>query len=418
MQPIAGVERVTILERSAGGPPGRDLDIRLSGAPLKTDEGRGAGRSRISCRAVPGLTGIEDNLPWGKQELVMELTDAGRAMGFTTQAVARQVRDAFEGAVAKRFTREQEEIIVRVKLAEATSVRDTIRDLYLRSGDGAEVPLTEVVTLTRRVGFSQIRREDGMRQVAVTADVDPEVTTTNEVMAVVNRDVLPGIRQQFGVQAGFRGKAEEQAEALADMRIAVLLALAGIYVILAWVFASYGTPLIVMALIPFGLVGAIFGHWVMGFNVNMLSLQAILGLSGVIINDTIILVKTVRTRLARGRCYRRGDRRRRDEPPAAGDPHHADHRRRAGLAALRGQPAGATRAAAGSDADIRPDVQALPGAVPGAGADRHRRGPPRALHDPAVSGRPGVGAIEWQRCCRSGCCVRSISGTALQERHC
>ena len=299
VQPIAGVERVTVMARSAGGPPGRDLDIRLSGAPLKQMKAA-ALAIQDQLRTVPGLTGIEDNLPWGKQELVMELTDAGRAMGFTTQAVARQVRDAFEGAVAKRFTREQEEIIVRVKLAEATSVRDTIRDFYLRSGDGAEVPLTEVVTLKRRVGFSQIRREDGMRQVAVTSDVDPEATTTNEAMAIVNRDVLPGIRQQFGVQASFRGKAEEQAEALADMRIAVMLALAGIYVILAWVFASYGTPLIVMALIPFGLVGAIFGHWVMGFNVNMLSLQAILGLSGVIINDCIILVKTVRTRLAEG----------------------------------------------------------------------------------------------------------------------
>jgi multidrug efflux pump subunit AcrB len=230
----------------------------------------------------------------------MELTDTGRAMGFTTLAVAREVRNAFEGAVAKRFAREQEEIIVRVKLAESTRVRDTIRDLYLRAPDGAEVPLTEVVTLTRRVGFAQIRREDGVRQVAVTADVDPEVTTTNEVMAIVNRDILPGIREQFAVQVGFKGKAEEQAEALADMRIAVVLALAGIYVILAWVFASYGAPLIVMALIPFGVVGAIFGHWVMGFNVNMLSLQAILGLSGVIINDAIILMKSVHTRQAEG----------------------------------------------------------------------------------------------------------------------
>jgi multidrug efflux pump subunit AcrB len=297
--PVAGVERVTITERSAGGPPGRDLDIRLSGAPLPTMKAA-ALAIQEKLATVPGVTGVEDNLPWGKQELVMELTGTGRAMGFTTQDVARQVRNSFEGAVAKRFTREQEEIIVRVKLAESTQVRDTIRDLYLRAPDGEDVPLTEVVTLTRRVGFSQIRREDGVRQVAVAADVDPEITTTNEVIATVSRDVLPAVRQEFGVHADFRGKAEEQAEALADMRIAVFLGLAGIYIILAWVFASYGTPFIVMSLIPFGIVGAVIGHWVMGYNVNMLSLQAILGLSGVIINDTIVLVKTVRGRMADG----------------------------------------------------------------------------------------------------------------------
>lgn len=299
VQPVAGVERVTFFERSAGGPPGRDLDIRLSGASLETMKAA-AIAIREKLKAVPGVTGLEDDLPWGKQELVMALTPAGQAMGFTTQAVARQVRNAFEGAVAKRFTREQEEIIVRVKLAESTQVRDTIRDLYLRAPDGDDVPLTEVVTLTNRVGFSQIRREDGVREVAVAADVDPEITTTNEVIAVVNRDILPAIRQDFAVQAGFKGKAEEQAEAFADMRVAVLLALAGMYIILAWVFASYGTPFIVMALIPFGVVGAIVGHWVMGYNVNMLSLQAILGLSGVIINDTIVLVGMVRARIAGG----------------------------------------------------------------------------------------------------------------------
>jgi multidrug efflux pump subunit AcrB len=157
-----------------------------------------------------------------------------------------------------------------------------------------------VVTLARRVGFSQIRREDGAREVSVAADVDPEMTTTNAVIEVVSRDVLPEVRRQFGVDVDFKGRAEEQAEALADMRVAVLLSIAGIYIILAWAFASYGTPFIVMSLIPFGIVGAIVGHWVMGFNINMLSLQAILGLSGVIINDTIVLVQMVKARIAEG----------------------------------------------------------------------------------------------------------------------
>lgn len=299
IRPIAGVERLTIFERSAGGPPGRDLDVRLSGAPLRQLKAAAAElRERI--KNIPGLIAIDDNLPYGKQEIVMELTPAGRAMGFTTQAVARQVRDAFEGAVAKRFSQDQEEIIVRVKLEETGSAHDTIRDLYLRAPDGAEVPLTEVVRLSSKVGFSQIRREDGLRQVSVSADVNPEITTTNAVMREVNATILPEIRQKYGVIAEFKGKAEEQAEALGDMRVAVMLALSGIYIILAWTFGNYGSPFIVMSVIPFGFVGVVLGHWLLGFNLNMLGLQALLGLSGVIINDCIVLVQMTRLRMGEG----------------------------------------------------------------------------------------------------------------------
>jgi multidrug efflux pump subunit AcrB len=299
IRPIAGVERLTVFERSAGGPPGRDLDVRLSGAPLRTLKAAAADlRERI--KNIPGLLAIDDNLPYGKQEIVMEMTPAGRAMGFTTQMVARQVRNAFEGAVARRFSQDQEEIIVRIKLQESVNARDTIRDLYLRSPDGSEVPLTEVVRLTNKVGFSQIRREDGLRQVSVSADVNPDITTTNAVMRQIEAAILPEIRQQHGVIAEFKGKAEEQAEALGDMRIAVMLALAGIYIILAWTFGNYGSPFVVMAVIPFGFVGAVLGHWLLGFNLNMLGLQALLGLSGVIINDCIVLVQMTRLRVAEG----------------------------------------------------------------------------------------------------------------------
>jgi multidrug efflux pump subunit AcrB len=299
IRPIAGVERLTIFERSAGGPPGRDLDVRLSGAPLRTLKSAAADlHERI--KNIPGLLAIDDNLPYGKQEIVMDLTPAGRAMGFTTQMVARQVRNAFEGAVAKRFSQDQEEVIVRVKIEESGSAHDTIRDLYLRAPDGADVPLTEVVRLTNKVGFSQIRREDGLRQVSVTADINPEITTTNAVMRDVNATILPEIREKHGVIAEFKGKAEEQAEALGDMRIAVMLALAGIYIILAWTFGNYGSPLVVMSVIPFGFVGVVFGHWLLGFNLNMLGLQALLGLSGVIINDCIVMVQMTRLRMAEG----------------------------------------------------------------------------------------------------------------------
>jgi len=296
---IAGVERLTIYEFGAGGPPGRDLDIRLHGASLDVLK-EAALEIRTALKNIPGLTAIADNLPYGKQEIIMEMTPAGKAMGFTTQTVARQVRNAFEGAIAKRFSRDQEEIIVRVKLGETGEFRDTIRDLYLRAQDGSEVALTEVVNLNTEIGFSQLRREDGLRQVAVTADVDPTMTTTNTALATVARTIVPEIKKKYGIEIDFKGKAEEQREAMGDLRVSLGIALALIYIILAWVFSSYTTPMVVMSVIPLGLVGAFFGHFIMGLNLNMLSLQALLGLAGVMVNDSIILVSTVKNSMVAG----------------------------------------------------------------------------------------------------------------------
>jgi len=304
VRPISGVENVVFFERSAGGPPGRDLDIRLHGAELGVLKAA-ALEIRDAIKSVPGVTAVEDNLPYGKEEILMEVTPAGRAMGFTTQSVARQVRNSYEGAIAKRFSQDQEEIIVRVKLLEQVGQSaQSLRELYLRSPGGDEVPLTEVVTFERTVGYATIRREDGLRQISVTADVDPSITTSNAVLALVGRDIAPTIREDYGISVEFKGKAEEQREALADSGIALLLAVMTMYIILAWVFSSYTTPLIVLAIVPFAMVGAFIGHWVMGYRLNMLSLMALLGLSGVMINDAIILVSRVKLRLTEGAVLR------------------------------------------------------------------------------------------------------------------
>jgi len=297
VRPVTGVENLVFFERSAGGPPGRDLDIRLHGAELKVLK-EAALQIRGAIQSVPGVTAVEDNLPYGREEILLELRPAGRAMGFTTQSVARQVRNSYEGAIAKRFSQDQEEIIVRVKLLEsAEQVTESLRELFLRTADGDEVPLTEVVTFARTVGYATIRREDGLRQISVTADVDPSVTTSNAVLALVAKDIAPQVREKYGISIEFKGKAEEQREALADTSAALLLAILTMYIILAWVFSSYTTPLIVLAIVPFSLVGAFLGHWVMGYRLNMLSLMALLGLSGVIVNDAIILVSRVKLRI-------------------------------------------------------------------------------------------------------------------------
>jgi len=300
IRPIAGIESLVVFERSAGGPPGRDLDIRLHGAGLDVLK-MAAMEIRRQLANIPGVSAIEDDLPHGKQEIVMEVTPKGLAAGFTTQSVARQVRNSYEGAIAKRFSRDQEEIIVRVKLTDGSMQSDrSLRELYLRAPGGEEVPLTEVVTLSTSVGYSQIRRENGLRQLSVTGDVDPTITTTNEVLGIVDRDIAPGVREKYGINVEFKGKAEEQRKAIGDTFIALLMAVLMMYVILAWVFSSYSTPMVIMSIVPFGLIGAFVGHWVMGYRLNMLSLQALLGLSGVIINDAIIIVSSIKRRIGEG----------------------------------------------------------------------------------------------------------------------
>ncbi len=292
----AGVEKLIFFSRQVAGPPGNDVELSLTGANLE-DMKAAAGYVAGWLSGVPGVDSVDDDLPRGKQEVLLEITPAGEAMGFSAAEVARQVRNAYEGALADRVPRDQEELKVLVKLPEAGPGEAGLRSLYLRSRSGVEAPLTEIVNLRQRVGFAQIRRADGLRQVTVSADLNPTITTSGQVIrALQEQGVIRTIREQYGVSVGFQGRAEQQNAALADFRMAAIVALGSIYIVLAWVFARYGTPLVVMSVIPFGLVGAIVGHLVFGFNLSMFSLVALLGLAGVLVNDSIILVSAVQRR--------------------------------------------------------------------------------------------------------------------------
>ena len=294
----AGTEFLTI-RQARGGPPGREVDIRLRGADLESLKA-GAAQIRALLAEYLGVTGVEDNLPYGKRETILEVTPTGRALGFTTESVGRQVRNAFDGAVAKRFSREDEEVTVRVRFPHEGTDTASLEGLYLRGPGGAEVLLEEIVSVTDKGGFSRIRREDGVRQVAITADTDTALTTTDKVIEALNRDGINDIVAKHGLTLSFAGKAEEQARTIADMRAGAMLGLAGIYIILAWVFSSYFRPLAVIAIIPLGFVGATWGHWLMGYDLTILSMMALVGLSGIVINDSIILVSTIDERIDRG----------------------------------------------------------------------------------------------------------------------
>jgi multidrug efflux pump subunit AcrB len=162
------------------------------------------------------------------------------------------------------------------------------------------VPLTEVVNLEDRQGFSVIQRRDGRTTISVTADVDIEVTTNSEIEAALRAGDLQRVADTHGVDFTFSGRAEERQEAFADLGLGGLLALGIMYIILAWVFASYWRPIAVMMIIPFGIVGAIMGHWLMGFQLTILSMIGLLGLAGILVNNSIILVSRFDDRLKEG----------------------------------------------------------------------------------------------------------------------
>ena len=162
------------------------------------------------------------------------------------------------------------------------------------------MPLDEIVDRRDAQGFAIINRENGVRQVAVFAEVEQALMTSNEVLAALQRDGIEEIAARHGVALSFAGKREEQEQTFGDMFTGALIGLVMIYIILAWVFGSYTRPLVVMSVIPMGFVGATLGHWLMGFDLTILSMVALIGLSGIVINDSIILVTTIDERLGRG----------------------------------------------------------------------------------------------------------------------
>jgi multidrug efflux pump subunit AcrB len=240
---------------------------------------------------IDGVLEVEDDMPYGREQLIYSLTPAGEALGFTVADLGRQLRTAFDGQLVQIFQDGPDEVEVRVKLPDAE--RASLSSLYrlnVRTPDGRSVPLTAVASWQSRRGFEVLRHADARLAAEVTADVDTTVNNAGRIIAALQNGPLAELQREYGINYTFEGRAADQRDTLSDMRKGLMLGLVLIYLILAWVFASYGWPLVVMAVIPFGLTGALIGHWVMGIDMTILSLFGMFGLSGIVVNDSIILV--------------------------------------------------------------------------------------------------------------------------------
>lgn len=290
----------TTIEEQRGGPPGADVDIRISGDTLDQLKASSVEIQQL-LRRYPGIRNITDNLPYGTPELVLEVSDRGRALGFSTGELGRQLRDALEGDIAYRFADGDEEVLVRVQLPESATDVGILERLWLRSPlSNLEVPLSSVVTVSEESGFTRIPREDGARQVAITANIlGGTGINTAIIIGNLERDGIYEIAKKHNVAVSYKGKAEEQAETFAGMKLGGMMGLALIYLVLAWVFGSYTRPIAVMLIIPFGFVGAVAGHYLLGYDVTILTMTALLGLSGIVVNDSIVLVTQVQKLMAK-----------------------------------------------------------------------------------------------------------------------
>jgi multidrug efflux pump subunit AcrB len=240
----------------------------------------------------PGVFDVSDSFLAGKEEMQLKLKPSARSLGLTLNDLARQVRHSFYGAEALRLQRDQDEVkvLVRYPDRERKSLGD-VRELRIRTPDGKETPFSQVADVDMKQGYATIERAQRLRVVKVTADVDESVANANEVRMDVESRILPQLKFQYpGLRCTVEGEGKEQKESLSDVLQGFVVALFCIYALLAIPFKSFSQPFIVMGAIPFGIVGAIAGHLIMGLNLSLLSLFGMVGLAGVVVNDSLVLI--------------------------------------------------------------------------------------------------------------------------------
>ena len=283
---------------------GKPVSVEAS-APTSEDLDRTVAAVKDSLSRFGGVFDIKSDQEQGKRELELEMKPGARTLGLSLSDLAGQVRAAFFGVEAYRLQRGQNEVRVYARLPDDD--RDAIEDLNdyrIRTAAGAEVPLEEVATVSLGYSPSQINRQDGRRVVTVTADVDPSVTTGNAVKSSLQSSVLPSIQRAIpGATFTFGGQQRQQRKAQSSLIIGFLLALFAIYALLAIPFRSYLQPIVIMSTIPFAWIGAIVGHLMLDISLGLLSIFGIVGLSGVIVNDALVMLDFANEQRAEGQSW-------------------------------------------------------------------------------------------------------------------
>lgn len=297
---IEGLDQITF--EAERGPTGyrQDISVDLSHSDIDVLEAASQ-EFFTTMESFEATRDVNDNYNRGKEQFDFKLRPEGRALGLTSDEVGRQVRNAFYGALAKRQLRGTNEIEVRAKLPHAQR-----KDLYnlenfvVQTPEGMEVPLMDVVTVEKGEAFTSINRRDGRRVVTVSMDAEPS-NAVGRLIESLKADVLPDLRKQFsGITWSFEGSQAEMRESTQTLWGGFALAMFVIYALLAVAFSSYLQPLIIMGAIPFGIVGAVLGHILLGYDLSLVSLMGGIALSGVVLNDSLIMIDYANKQRAKG----------------------------------------------------------------------------------------------------------------------
>ncbi|WP_417243880.1 efflux RND transporter permease subunit [Celeribacter sp.] len=275
------------------GPGGDAIDIELVGADSETLKAAAEGL-KAKLALFSEVSALEDSLAYDKEELILELTPQGEALGFTIDALGRTLSNRLGGIEAASYPDGTRTATVRVELPEDELTADFLDRTQMRATSGQYVPLSDIVSVTRQTGFSTVRRENGLRVVTVSGDLseDNPVRAT-EIQTAISGTIMPQIEEEYGVTYKVAGLSEQENQFLSDALLGMMAALLGIYLTLSWIFSSWTRPLVVMSIIPFGLIGAIYGHALWGIPLSMFSVVGLIGMTGIIINDSIVLVTTI-----------------------------------------------------------------------------------------------------------------------------
>jgi multidrug efflux pump subunit AcrB len=275
------------------GPGGDSLSVQFFGN--STEKLKAAAEElKAQLSGIDGVTGLEDSLAYDNEELILELTPHGRALGFTIDQLGAVLRNRIAGIEAATFPVGTRTATITVILPKGELTADFLERMQLRNPEGVYVQLADIVSVQSRPSFASVRRENGLRLVTVSGDIDGEdAELANAVNAQLETEILPYIASVHLVDWRLTGLNEDESRFQKDALFALGVVLAGIFLTLSWVFASWTRPLVVMSVIPFGLVGALFGHWAMGQALSMFSVVGLLGMTGIIINDSIVLVTQI-----------------------------------------------------------------------------------------------------------------------------
>ncbi len=295
---IPGVKSLTFAGMEAG-PPGAPIEIWIQGREMA--EILAASEALMQrLRKFDGVYQISSDFSPGKNEMRLRLKPGAHVLGLTVDDLARQVYAGFYGDEALRLQRGRDDIRVKVRYTadERRRISD-IENIRIRTREGREVPLLSVAEVAFTPGYSTITRTDGMRRVAVSADVDTSKANANEIFNELAANFFPQLERQYpGLLVAQKGEKKKMGESFASLKVGFPLAVLGIFIIVATMFRSYAQPFVILFTVPFGIIGAVVGHYILKYDLSLMSIFGMVALTGVVVNDAIVLIERINENLA------------------------------------------------------------------------------------------------------------------------